>query len=146
MSKPYAMRIDPREEGNCSLTSRTINTTGHRRFLTGGRRFHFLHDPSYEKCCYVWYLENPMINGICQSWHKNHNNQKSYFLLPNWAMANCPLAHKMEMNTWLAHTSQICYGACIKYNYFHEWKSVFSLCWHVAEVTPQYECTVVSYC
>jgi len=35
------MRIDPREEGNCSLTSKTRNTTGHRRFPTGGRRFTF---------------------------------------------------------------------------------------------------------
>ena len=38
---PYVMRIDPREEGNCSLTSKTRNTTGHRRFPTGGRRFTF---------------------------------------------------------------------------------------------------------
>ena len=50
---PYVMRIDPREEGNCSLTYRTLNKTGHRRFPPGGRHFYFLHDPSYEKYCYV---------------------------------------------------------------------------------------------
>jgi len=117
---PYAMLIDPREECNCSLTSRTINTTGHRRFPTGGRRFTFYTIQDTRNVAMFDILKTQWLMLYVNLDTKITIIRKSYFLLPIWAKANCPLAHKMVMNRWLAHTSQICYRKCIKYNYFHQ--------------------------
>ena len=76
------MCIDPREEGNCSLTSRTINTTGHRRDPTGERHYSFLYDRTKNVAMFD-ILKHKRLMVYANLDTTNHTNQKFYFLPPN---------------------------------------------------------------